>query len=204
MGFETVMGIYHFFGQNSEVFHSSHESLRSDVQQFNSLLSIHNDESADIKAARLKADEIINISGANVLIYARTSNADYDTVFDEDADPTYLNPIPIKGFFRPEPLEVQLTEWGVDTTATTKVVFSLRQIYMLFGDRMLRPGDVLKLPYNGAWNVRVLNAAPTGSFRYVWLYLTCDVETLTADVTVRPEEDMIEGAEDIGVYRESL
>ena len=80
------------------------------------------------------------------------------------------------------------------------------------GDRMLRTGDVIQLPYNAATtalnpkNYRILNATPSGNFRYNWLYLTCQLETLTADITVRPEEDMPteETTLDGGQYRESI
>ena len=51
-----------------------------------------------------------------------------------------------------------------------------------------------------------MNATPSGNFRYIWLYFTCQVEILTADITVRPEEDMPteEHVRTNGVYRESI
>ena len=77
---------------------------------------------------------------------------------------------------------------------------------------MLRTGDVVQLPYNAATmalnpkNYRILNATPSGNFRYNWLYLTCQLETLTADIAVRPEEDMPaeEPIRTGGQYRESI
>lgn len=193
-------------------FDSIIESNRSDVEQRHTLVAIHDPESADVKLARLQAKEQINVSGAEVIIYLRTDNNDHDSVWSEDPDPTYWNPIYIKGFFKPKPLEAELKQWGVEVINKTEIVFDHHEIFTLIGDRMLRPGDVVKLPYNAATaslnpqNFRILNATPSGNFRYMWLYLTCQLETLTADITVRPTEDMPieEDTRTNGQYRESL
>ena len=186
------------------------ESFRSESEQRHTPLAIHDVESKDIAVARALAEEMINVSGAEVKVFVRTDNADFDAVWDEDSDPTYWNPIYLKAFFKPEPIETELTKWGADTKNKTEVIFTHYKIHQLLSDRMLRTGDVLQLPYNAAAispkNYRILNATPSGNFRYTWLYLTCQVETLTADVAVRPEEDLPE-EEQIrtdGQYRESL
>lgn len=200
------MGIYQF--GDSHDFTASLSSNRSDVEQYNSRLSIHNDESADLRLARQEADEMINISGAEVKVFPRTDNPDHDKVWDEDADPTYWNPKTIKAFFKPEPLESELNGWGVDTPNSSEVVFSHRQVILEFGNRMLRAGDVIQLPFNSMVlkpkNYRVLNATPTGNFRYHWLYITCKVEVLTADITVRVEDDMPAFTPMEEGYRESI
>jgi hypothetical protein len=181
-------------GVSADRFSSILKSFRSDVERRNSPIQIHNPENADLKLARLLADEQINISGAEIKVYIRTDNADYDEVWDEDADPTYWNPEFMKAYFKPQPIEVELAKWGADTKNKTEAIFSHVQVYNQFGERMLRTGDVLQLPYNAAAispkNFRIINATPSGNFRYHWLYLTCTVETLTADITIRPEEDM--------------
>lgn len=209
------MGLYNFAvdtGQlNPGKFHSILESFRSDSEQRNTPIAIHDEESVDIKYARRLADEMIFVSGAEVMVFIRTDNEDFDAVFDEDPDPTYFPAVSMKAYFKPEPLQTELAKWGADTPNRTEVIFSHHQILEKFGERMLRQGDVLQLPYNAAnlkpKNYRVLNATPSGNFRYIWLYMSCQVETLTADVTVRVEDDMPEIEEEVrngGVYRESL
>lgn len=168
-------------------------SGRTDVEQINPSLSIYRPESADIKMARQLADEMVNVSGAEIKVFLRTDNADYDEVWDEDPDPTYWNPFIIKGYFKPEDIEVELHRWGLDTQNKITITFSHRQIYEKVGERMLRSGDVLQIPFNAVpispKNYRIVNATPSGNFRYTWLYLKCAAELLTADVTVRPERD---------------
>lgn len=197
-------------GIGDEAFDAVHESFRSDIDQRHTSLALHDPDSADVKLARQLADEIINVSGAEVKVYVRTDNNDYDAVWDEDPDPTYWNSIPVKGFFKPKPIETELKRWGVDTANKTEIIFSHRQIYNILGERMLRAGDVVQLPFNAVpispKNYRILNATPSGNFRYIWLYFTCQLELLTADITVRPEQDMQddEQIESNGRYRESI
>ncbi len=214
-------GMIHRFGYTADhvaegdLFTPVHPDFRSEVEQRHTPIALHDPESNDLKLARKMADEMINISGAEVKVYIRTNNADYDHVWESDPDPTYWNCVPMKAFFKPQPLEAELKKWGSEIVNKAEVVFSHRQIYQEFGERMLRTGDVIQLPHNAATvalapkNFRVINASPTGNFRYNWLYVTCMVEVLTADMTVRPpdEDPMPQGDEDMksgGAYRESL
>jgi hypothetical protein len=212
------MAIYSFGydldGRTEEGFDSGTPDFRSDSEQRNSPLSVYNPESLDVKTARTLSDEMINISGAEVKVFIRTDNNDFDAVWDEDADPTYWSSEMMKAFFKPAPLETELKKWGADTVNKTEVVFSHRQVFQKFGERMLRPGDVIQLPFNAAMDdkspktYRVVNASPSGNFRYNWLYLSCAVETLNADISIRPHElDSIPDEVDTrtnGAYRESF
>jgi hypothetical protein len=206
------MAIHNFGSGNvsGADFTSAFQSFRSDTQQENSPLSLYNNESKDIQLVRTQAEEQMNIVGAEALIYTRTDNADFDSVWDEDADPTYNSPKGMKAFWKFEAIQTELVKWGVDTKIKLEITFTHMGIYSDFKERMLRPGDVIQIPYGSVpitpKNFRVLNATPTGNYRYAWIYFTCQVEQLTADITVRVEDDM--PAEDQtrsgGVYRESL
>ncbi len=201
-------------GQNgNELFDNAHPDFRGEVGQRHTVIAIYNPESDDLKLARKLADEIINVSGAEVKVYVRTDNADYDSVWDADADPTYWNCKWMKAYFKPGPLEMELDRWGAEAKNKTEIVFSHRQIFQLFETRMLRIGDVIQIPYNAAMvglnpkNYRITNATPSGNFRYNWLYLTCQVEVLTADLTVRPDGAApmpVELDQAPEVYRESF
>ncbi len=187
--------IYDFNGQTTDQVSKfdKHESMRSDVDVQFSPLSIYNINSDDIKQARSLAEEMINISGALVNLYIRTDNNTIDDVWDEEPDPTYWNKVQLKAFFKPQPFELELKLWGIDNRNRTEIVFSYLEIYDLFEDRLLRPGDVVQLPYNhinGPRNYKINNVSPSGNFRYTWLYLNCVAEVLNADVALRPEQDL--------------
>lgn len=208
------MAVFNFgtsIGMSDTDFSAAIADYRSDSEQANPSLSVYNPDAPEIATARTLADEMINISGAPVRIYLRTNNGDYDYVWEEDPDPTYWNPINVKGFYKPAPLEMELKKWGVDTLNRAEIIFSHKQIFELCGERMLRTGDVVELNYNSAnkslnpKHYRIVNATPSGNFRYIWLYMTCNIETLAADVAVKPIDDIGINDEQMEQgYRESI
>lgn len=167
--------------------------FRMDVDISNSNVSHFNPESQDIELANKMAREIINISGIPVEIYIRTDNEDFDKVWGEDPNPTYWPADILKGFYVPQPAEVELTKWGLDTKLSSEIVFCRAEIYNLYSERLLRPGDVIKIPYMSMsmpfGHFLVKNAQEFGTFRYHWLYVKCHIETLHADITVIPPGD---------------
>lgn len=185
--------IYSFNDNNLEDFQSAFPDNRTDAEQLNSILSVYNNEAPEIKTARAIADEMVNVSGGPVTVYLRTDDNSYDAVWDENADPTYWNPVVLKAYYKPEGIELELKKWGVEGLNKIDIIFSHRQVHSVCGDRMIRTGDVIKLNYNATnnnlapANYRVLNGTPSGNFRYTWLYFKCTVETLAADITVQPE-----------------
>jgi len=189
------------FGNRDELpgpsqFLQQSQDNRTEQEKVNGALSVYNPESPEVLLARTNADEMINTSGAEVKIYPRTDNADFDLVWEEDPDPTYLNHYKIKAFFKPANLKIELKKWGIDTAAPTEVIFSHRQLFEVLGERMLRAGDVIYLPYNAAainpTHYKVTNGAPSGNYRYMWLYFTCQAVILKADTTVRVQDDLQE------------
>lgn len=164
---------------------------RSDMEQIHPLIQLHDDESVDHGYAAGIADEIINISGGVVLVYTRAESQSFDKVYEEEPDPVYRPPVRLKAYFPPQPIAAQLTPWGVDVENKATVVFSKVQVYKEFGSRMIIIGDVIELPYNASGirpdKFRVLNSFDSGNFRYQWLYWSCQVENLTDDITVEPD-----------------
>ena len=168
-------------------------SFRSDVETSNPLYSVQNQTSQDIATVQRIAHEMIQ-RYALVNVHCRTDNADHDKVFDEDPDPTYWPPIPLKAFFVPKPLEYELTLWGVDAPNQTEIVFSMVDINDNFRERLLRSGDLIEIPYNSQSKQRpkyykVDNAQEFGNFRYVWLYLKCQTTNIVGDPNIRPAYD---------------
>jgi len=168
----------------------SQMGFRSDVERTHPLLQLHDSESVDHGLAATISDEIINISGGEVLVYARAESQSYDDVYDEEPDPVYKRPIRIKAYFPPQPIAAQLVPWGLDVENQATVVFAKEQVIAEFGERMITIGDVIELPYNASGirldRYRVLNAFDSGNFRYNWLYWSCQVENLTDDITIGP------------------
>ncbi len=167
---------------------NSHQSFRSDVEQAHTPMQIYDPESADIVYASRLAMEMINISGAQVIVYARTHHNGFDETWEADADPTYMSGKKFKAFFVPQAIAQQLTQWGADAPNKTTIVFNREDVLKSFGNRMIHNGDVIEVPYNSATlklgKYRVTNAFDSGNFKYTFLYFSCFVENLTDDITV--------------------
>lgn len=165
--------------------------FRSDVERDYPLVQQHDDSSADLNMASRVAGEAARAGGAQVEVFLKTDNADFDQVWDEDADPTYWPGVLLKAIFAPKPLEIALKQWGTDATIRLEAWFAMADVRREFGDRVLRPGDIIRIPFNAVGNVtpkdfRVLNPTPDGNYRYNWLYFKVNLENLTGDITVQP------------------
>lgn len=177
------------------------EGFRTDAEVENSPVNVHREDAADVETAQRLASEQVSVSGAKVNVFIRTDNGDFDDVWDEDADPTYFNAVPLRCYFKPQPLELELKRWGVDAVNKSEAVFAISHLTQHWPGRMLRSGDVLELPYNhpvanlDPGFYKVVNASPSGNYKYSWLYYTCNIETLDADVTVRVKDDMPQSSE---------
>lgn len=166
--------------------------FRSKEEKQFTLLSLYDHSKADIAYAERLAEEIINISGAWVTVFLKEPKRDTraDEVWDEDADPLYRSGIKTKAYFKPEPVQSELTRWGVDTATKATIVFSRAAIFQEdgIGSRLLLPGDVIEAPYNyatkfdtGPYRFRILNVKHDGFFEYRWLYLHAVCELITGD-----------------------
>lgn len=166
-------------------------SMRSDVQRDFPLVQQFDPRSRDLVTAHKMAYEFIYVAGAVVEIFARTDNADVDKVWGEDPDPTYWPGVVRKGFFQQKPLELALKQWSLEASITLVIDFSKDDMVRHFGQRMLRSGDVILVPYNSIGNITpkyfsVENASPSNPYRYDMLYLTCTCQNISGDITINP------------------
>lgn len=185
------------FEQNDGIYPNAHVDLRPDAASENPSYQADDMEAADIKTVRRVTRELIRTNGARVYVHSRTDNADVDAVYNEDPDPTYCPPVLLRAFSVPKPFELSQTKHGPDAPLKTKITFHLDDIAEAFPNRLIRPGDLIQVQYNSRTFNRpvyfyVNNAGETGNFRYVWLYVTCDVVSIFGDVNVRPATDQLQ------------
>lgn len=177
--------------------------FRSDAEKQLSPASQYNPSISDISVAERWAEELCNISGAQVAVYLRSENeAVIDDTWDEAQDVIYENPIWEKGVWKPEPLPNELTRFGVDAKNKSIITFS-RATLLGTLRRVVRDGDVIAVQQNevlddynldiqnGFLYYRVVTAANSGQFRYRWLYTRCVVEPFTGDSKWLPKIDPV-------------
>lgn len=170
----------------------SHVDFRSDVEQHHSQLSQENDNSPDILLAGTMSKEVIRLSGSEIDVFMRTDNNDVDHVWEEDTSPTFWQPITIKAYYVVPAITVTSEMWSVDAKVTFDVFLSYQEVLEMFGERMIRLGDVFKIPLKFVKPAKIVNFEVTSStpwemFMYHWLYWKCTVINISGDPIVQPE-----------------
>lgn len=184
------MAIYNF--DKSQKFTSLDQTvdMRSDQDQLNPQQSQYNHDNPDIGIVERTALEAIRIAGAWVTILPRTDDNKFDPVWNEDASPTYYAGYDLKAYFLPTPPEVLLTKFGHDAPVSMELRFSRAEILNVFGERLIRKGDVIIVPHNSlivrADRFRIEHVGELGNYRYRWVYLDVACENMNRDETVMP------------------
>jgi len=191
------MSIYSF-GSIAEGFSNigGLSDFRSGIEKQLSPLASFNHEKPDLAFAERRAEEIINLSGAFVSVFAKMPKEDTpNNVWDEDADPIYGNPRHLKALVKPEGISFELTRWGLDNAVKATVVFARAILLGEFGDRLLVPGDMIEIPHNAIFpkqldvrplRFRIINITPEGYFFYRWLYMNATCELQIGDDALNP------------------
>lgn len=99
----------------------------------------------DINLFNLIDDELIKISGSEILYYAyRQGETQYDEVYMEARNkPISKEPILVFGHYEPKVLEENLSQFGIELT--NDQIFIFNKTYMEQRIRgLVKPGDVLK------------------------------------------------------------
>lgn len=165
-----------------------------DTQLTEGGFQVDDPDSPDLGLVSNIVNEMFNRSAANVHLHPRTRNQDIDETLDEDPDPTYWPKKPTRAYFQPQPMEFELTKFGIDNKNQMEITFLRSELLGLMGERLLKVGDLVEVPYRSLSDerpkyYRVLNAAETGNYRYQWFYVTAQTELITGDITIRPPTD---------------
>lgn len=183
--------IHRFGGGDDDPIVPVYQDNRTEEQVDNPLFQVSDKESKDVAVAFKLAKEMMMVSGAWVKLHPKTRNEDIDSVFDEDADPTFWPAKMFKAYFVPKPLEFELGKWGVEAKNSTEIVFFRDDLFAEFGSRLAQIGDIIEVQPMGLSEYTpkyysVMNAQETGNYRYNWMYVTCQVTSITGDPNIRP------------------
>jgi hypothetical protein len=109
-----------------------------------SALSFFDQENADINLFNLVDDELIRISGSELLYYKFMLSEDYDEVYLESRSKVIATePIEVYGHYEPKPVEQNLSEFGLELTNDQLFMFNKSSITAKL-HRMPMAGDVIK------------------------------------------------------------
>jgi len=109
-----------------------------------SALSFFDQENADINLFNLVDDELIRISGSELLYYKYMQSEDYDEIYLEARTKTIAtDPIEVYGHYEPKPVEQNLSEFGLELTNDQLFIFNKSSISTKL-HRLPIEGDVIK------------------------------------------------------------
>jgi hypothetical protein len=112
-----------------------------------SMLSLFDRNNPDKNLFNLVDDEIIKLSGSEILVYKYIQSEDYDEIYKESNNkPLQREPIVVYGNYDPRPLEENLTQFGVEVQNDQVFIFNKSYIERRIG-RSIIPGDVLKTSF---------------------------------------------------------
>jgi len=109
-----------------------------------SKLSLFDKSNADKNMFNLIDEEIIKLSGSEVLVFKYYPSEDSDNVYQESRRKTISpEPVIVYGHYEPKALEENLTQFGVEVVNDQIFIFNKTYIEDLLG-RPIIIGDVLK------------------------------------------------------------
>lgn len=125
-------------------FKVNHDLAILEEEESASLLSLYDKSNPDKNMFNLVDDEIIKLSGSEILVYKYYPANDKDDVYGE-ARSKVINNIPIKVFgnYDPRPLEENLTQFGVEVQNDQVFIFNKSHIERKLG-RTIINGDILE------------------------------------------------------------
>jgi len=190
------MAIYNF-NSKKELFSTVDKipDPRTDEQKENSPISLYNHDIPDIALEERRVQELIEISGVPIIAYKyKVIEHVKDSVQDlwnEEQTKIYDSGTWVKGIVKMDLFQQYLTKFGIDTPLKLNVNFSRTKLLDIFGEELIRVGDVLRIPLNIPGKkfphyFLVTEAHSSSNFRFRWLYWTCQTVLLVNDDEVRP------------------
>lgn len=109
-----------------------------------SMLNLFDRNNNDKNLFNLIDDEIIRLSGSEILLFKYSESDDIHDVYKE-AKRKIISPTPIKlfGNYDPRPIEESVTQFGVEVQNDQVFVFNKSYVESKIG-RAIIPGDILK------------------------------------------------------------
>jgi len=115
-----------------------------DLDGEDSLLSLFDQNNADINLFNLVDDELIRLAGSKFYLYKYFQTDDYDPVYMESRNkPVAKNAIVVHGHYEPIAMSEELTQFGIELTNDQLFTFNKSYVERKLG-RSIIPGDIVK------------------------------------------------------------
>lgn len=149
-------------------------------------LSLFNNDNSDRNLFNLIDEEIIKLSGSQILLYKYYPSDDVDDVYMESRKKVISNePIVLFGNFDPRPFEEHLSQFGLEIQNDQTFIFNKSYVINKLG-REIIPGDILKTTFQNE-KYEVFEVQEDSFESYGIYHLTVSAKLLRDTETIRNE-----------------
>jgi hypothetical protein len=163
-----------------------------------SQLSFFDQENADINLFNLIDDELIRISGSELLYYKFYRTEEYDDVYLESrSKPIASDPINVYGHYEPKPVEQNLSEFGLELTNDQVFVFNKSYISNKL-NRDPQAGDIVKPKFQNQ-KYEIFEVQEDSFQIYGVYHIVCAAKLLRDEIDI-VDEPLTKLSDDVGGY----
>lgn len=169
-----------------------------DLDGEDSLLSLFDQNNADINLFNLVDDEMIRLAGSKFYLYKYYQNDDFDPVYMESRNkPIATEPLIVHGYYEPIAMSENLTQFGIELTNDQVFTFNKSYVERKLG-RPLISGDVIKPAFQDQ-RYEIFEVVEDSFEVYGVYHLVCSARLLR-DAPEIQEEPLLDMSDPLGGY----
>ena len=169
-----------------------------DLDGEDSLLSLFDQNNADINLFNLVDEEIIRLSGSKFYLYKYFQTADFDPVYMESRNkPVAKTAIVVHGHYEPIAMSEELTQFGIQLTNDQLFTFNKSYVERKLG-RSIIPGDIVKPAFQDQ-SYEIFEVVEDSFEAYGVYHLACSARLLRDSPDVQ-QTPLTEVSDELGGY----
>ena len=129
---------------NENLYRANVRFIGDNYEDVEPLMELHETANPDIDLLDMVDEELIRLSGSELIVYKFYRGDDYDSLYEENSKKIIdIKGILVHGHYEPSLLEEGVTEFGVELTNDQIFTFNKSYLEGSLG-RILIPGDIIK------------------------------------------------------------
>lgn len=169
-----------------------------DLDGEDSLLSLFDQENADLNLFNLVDDEMIRLAGSKFYFYKYNQSEDFDPVYMESRNkPIAKNALVVHGYYEPIAMSENLTQFGIELVNDQVFTFNKSYIENRIG-RSVISGDVIKPAFQDQ-RYEIFEVVEDSFEVYGVYHLVCSARLLR-DAPEIQDEPLLDMSDPLGGY----
>ena len=169
-----------------------------DLDGEDSLLSLFDQDNADINLFNLVDDEMIRLAGSKFYLYKYYQTDDFDPVYMESRNkPVAKEPLVVHGHYEPIAMSEELTQFGIQLTNDQLFTFNKSYVERKL-ERSIIPGDVVK-PFFQDQRYEIFEVVEDSFEAYGVYHLVCSARLLRDAPDVQ-DTPLLKVSDELGGY----